>query len=94
MTEPQQNPAEPQQAPQPQPPNWQAAPPPPQQQQPVKRLIRSRNDRMIAGVCGGIAEYAGIDPNLVRLLAVVAGLFSGGALVIAYIVAWIVIPEG
>lgn len=91
MTEPQQNPQQNPQQP-PQQPAWQAPPSPPQQQ-PVKRLTRSRNDRMIAGVCGGIGEYAGIDPNLVRLLAVVAGIFSGGALVIAYIVAWIVMPE-
>ncbi len=83
MTDPQQNPQ----------PGWQAPPPQHPAQQPVKRLVRSRDDRWLAGVCAGVGQYAGIDPNLVRLLAVVGGLFSGGALVIAYIVAWILMPE-
>jgi phage shock protein PspC (stress-responsive transcriptional regulator) len=68
------------------------APPPPAPPAP-KRLLRSRNDRWIAGVCGGIGEYAGVDPNLVRLLAVVGAVFSAGTLFLAYIVAWIVMPE-
>lgn len=58
-----------------------------------KRLVRSREDRWLAGVCGGIGQYAGIDPNLVRLLMVVAALLSCGTAVIAYVVAWIVVPE-
>ena len=58
-----------------------------------KKLLRSRNDRWIAGVCGGIGEYAGVDPNLVRLLAVVGAVFSAGTLFLAYLVAWIVMPE-
>ena len=58
-----------------------------------KRLLRSRQDRWIAGVCGGIGEYAGIDPNLVRLLAVVGAVFSAGTLLVAYVVAWILMPE-
>jgi phage shock protein PspC (stress-responsive transcriptional regulator) len=69
------------------------APPPPAPPAP-NRLLRSRNDRWIAGVCGGIGEYAGVDPNLVRLLAVVGAVFSAGTLFLAYIVAWIVMPEG
>jgi phage shock protein PspC (stress-responsive transcriptional regulator) len=69
------------------------APPPPAPPAP-KRLLRSRNDRWIAGVCGGIGEYAGVDPNLVRLLAVVGAVFSAGTLFLAYVVAWIVMPEG
>ena len=44
-------------------------------------------------MCGGVGEYAGVDPNLIRLLAVVGAVFSGGALFLAYIVAWIVMPE-
>ena len=47
---------------------------------------------MIAGVCGGIAEYFDIDPTLVRLLGVIL-VFSGGAGIIAYIIGWIIIPE-
>ena len=57
-----------------------------------KRLYKSRNDKMLGGVCGGIAEYFGIDPTLVRLGWV---LFCalGGSGILAYIVAAIVIPE-
>lgn len=57
-----------------------------------KKLYRSRKDYMIAGVCGGIAEYFEIDSTLVRLLAVLVVLI-GGAGVVAYIIAWIVIPK-
>jgi len=45
---------------------------------------------MIAGVCGGIGEYANIDPTIVRLLWVLATLISFGAGIIAYLIAWIV----
>lgn len=55
------------------------------------RLHRSRTDRMIAGVCGGLAETTGLDPTLVRLLAVVL-LLTGGAAVPFYLVAWFVLP--
>ena len=57
-----------------------------------KKLYRSRKDYMIGGVCGGIAEYFEIDSTLVRLLAVLIVLL-GGAGVIAYIIAWIIIPK-
>ena len=56
-----------------------------------KRLLRSKN-RMIAGVCGGIAEYFNIDPTIVRILWVLF-TFAGGAGILAYIIAWIIIPE-
>lgn len=56
-----------------------------------RRLTRSR-DRKLGGVAGGIAEYLGIDPTLVRLGFLLA-IFIGGAGVIAYLVAWIVLPE-
>lgn len=58
---------------------------------PDKRLYRSRNSRMLCGVCGGIAEYFNIDPTLIRLLAVVFGLSGGG--ILAYIIAAIIIPD-
>jgi len=58
----------------------------------VKRLYRSRDDRMIAGVCAGLAEYVDIDPTIVRLLFVL-GLFAGGATFWAYLVMMLVIPE-
>ncbi len=57
-----------------------------------KRLYRSRKDEVIGGVCGGIAEYFGVDSVLIRLLAVFAVLFGGGGLM-AYIIMWIIIPE-
>jgi len=58
-----------------------------------KRLTRRSNDRMIAGVCSGVADYLGLDVTLVRLLAVVAAIFSVGAVAVAYIAAWILMPE-
>lgn len=57
------------------------------------RLYRSRTDRVIAGVCGGIAEHYGWDPTLVRLAAVALGLLTQGTAVLAYIAAAILIPE-
>jgi len=57
-----------------------------------KKLYRSKKDKKIAGVCGGIAEYFDVDPTLVRLFTVLT-LLLGGAGVVAYIIAWIVIPE-
>ena len=58
-----------------------------------KRLTRRSDDRMIAGVCSGVADYLGLDPTLVRLLTVVAAIFSVGAVAVAYIAAWILMPE-
>lgn len=67
-------------------------PTPPAGQQP-RRLVRSRDDRWVAGVCGGVAEYLGIDSNLVRLVVVLGTIFGFGSLLVAYIVAWILMPE-
>lgn len=60
-----------------------------------KRLTRSRTDRMLAGVCGGIAEYFEIDPSLIRIGFVLLALFAGGGIlgIVAYIVMMIIIPE-
>lgn len=58
----------------------------------MKKLYRSKGDRKIGGVCGGIAEYFGIDSTLIRLIAVIL-IFVSGAGLIAYIVAWAIIPE-
>ncbi|MCK4808938.1 MAG: PspC domain-containing protein [Candidatus Aenigmarchaeota archaeon] len=60
--------------------------------QKVKKLYRSKKDRMLAGVCGGIGEYFGIDSTLVRILWVLLTL-GGGAGLILYIICAIVIPE-
>ncbi|MDD6677992.1 MAG: PspC domain-containing protein [Firmicutes bacterium] len=57
-----------------------------------KRLYRSRENRMIGGVCGGIAEFFGIDPTLVRL-GWVAFCALGGSGILAYLIAAIIIPE-
>jgi phage shock protein PspC (stress-responsive transcriptional regulator) len=67
-----------------------AAPPPPDPG--PRRLYKSTDDRMISGVCAGIAEYFGVDPVIVRVVAV--GLvFAGGAGLLAYIAAWLLVPE-
>lgn len=60
-------------------------------QQP-KRLVRDRNDRMLGGVCSGMAKYLGMDPTLMRVLWVVVTLFTFVP-VIAYIVLMFVVPE-
>lgn len=57
-----------------------------------KKLTRSITDRKIAGVCGGIAEYFGIDSNLVRILWVLFAL-GGGSGLIVYIICALLIPE-
>jgi phage shock protein C len=59
---------------------------------PPKKLARSRSDKRIAGVCGGFADYLEIDATLVRLLWLMLAFFGGWGL-IAYIIAWIVMPE-
>jgi phage shock protein C len=58
-----------------------------------KQLVRYRDDRMVAGVCSGIAAYLGVDVTVVRLLTVVGALFSFGTLLVVYVVAWILMPE-
>ena len=60
----------------------------------MKRLYRSRRDRMLGGVCAGLAEYFEIDPTIVRLLAVAAFAMTGCfPTLLAYIVAWAIVPE-
>lgn len=58
-----------------------------------RRLTRSRDDRWVAGVCGGVARYLGVDSNLVRLIVVLGTIFGFGSLLVAYIIGWILIPE-
>ena len=57
-----------------------------------KRLHKSESDKKLCGVCGGIAEYFDIDPTLVRLVWVII-TFMGGAGILAYIIAAIIIPK-
>ncbi len=57
-----------------------------------KRLYRSKKDRVIGGVCGGLGHYLKIDPVIVRLIwALMVLMFGTG--ILAYIIAWIIIPE-
>ncbi|MFO7941308.1 MAG: PspC domain-containing protein [Bacillota bacterium] len=58
-----------------------------------QRLRRSKKERILAGVCGGVAEYFSIDPVLVRLLWAAFALLEGAGILL-YIVAWIIMPEG
>ena len=59
----------------------------------IKRLYRSRNNRMLCGVCAGIANYFRCDPTIIRLLMVFFGFCSFGAGLVAYIVMAIIVPE-
>ena len=63
-------------------------------QSPPDRLFRSDNDRKVAGVCGGIAQYLHADSNLVRLAFVVLTIYPGAIILglIVYVVAWVVMP--
>lgn len=60
---------------------------------PSKRLVRSKDDRMISGVCSGIARYTGLDANLIRVAVVVGTILGFGSLIVAYIAAWILMPQ-
>ena len=62
------------------------------QSTPEKKLRRSSAQRMIAGVCGGLAEYFNVDPILIRLVFVVLAFMGAGG-VLLYIVLWIIMPE-
>jgi phage shock protein PspC (stress-responsive transcriptional regulator) len=59
----------------------------------TKVLVRIRKGRMVAGVCAGVAEYFGIDVTLVRVIVAVVSVLTGGGGVLAYLVAWAIIPE-
>lgn len=58
----------------------------------TKKLFRSRTDRKLAGVCGGIAEYFGVDSTIIRLVYILAAICVGFGL-LAYLICWLVIPE-
>jgi phage shock protein C len=57
-----------------------------------KKLTRSTTDRKVAGVCGGLADYFGIDPTVTRVGFIVTTLFTGGAAALAYLAMMIVMP--
>ena len=58
----------------------------------AKKLYRSRTDKMIAGVCGGLGKYLGIDPTLVRLAFVLLVLFGVGSGLLVYIIMLLIVP--
>lgn len=60
----------------------------------MRKLLRSRNDRKLAGICGGLGEYFNIDPTMVRLLMVFAAVATGVIpLLLAYVVGLLIVPE-
>jgi phage shock protein C len=59
-----------------------------------KKLYRSKTNKVIAGVCGGIAEYFTIDPTIIRIIFVVLGFTIAPVMILAYIIAIIIVPEG
>lgn len=58
-----------------------------------KKLYRSKTDRKLSGVCGGIAQYFGVDSTIIRVLTVLAGLFSCFLVLFLYIACIFIIPE-
>jgi phage shock protein PspC (stress-responsive transcriptional regulator) len=58
----------------------------------TRKLYRSRSDRKLAGVCGGLAQYFNLDATLIRVLFVVLAVLGGSGLVI-YLLMWILVPE-
>lgn len=57
-----------------------------------KKLLRSKSDKMIAGICGGIGEYSNTDPTVIRIIAIILALFNQGTILV-YLILWLVIPE-
>lgn len=57
----------------------------------MKRLYRSRENKMLGGVCAGLGEYLDLDPTLIRLVMIIA-VFGAGAGLLAYLIAWVLIP--
>ncbi|MGW5050929.1 PspC domain-containing protein [Actinokineospora sp. NPDC004072] len=59
----------------------------------VRKLYRSRSNRMVAGVCGGVADLFGVDAALVRILLVGATLLGFGTGALIYLACWVIVPE-
>ncbi|WP_300703568.1 PspC domain-containing protein [Bacteroides sp.] len=58
-----------------------------------KKLTRSRSDKMLAGVCGGLADYFGLDPSLVRIGYALLTIFTAFAGIPVYLIMWLIVPE-
>lgn len=61
--------------------------------QPEKRLYRSRSNRVVGGICGGLAEFFGLDATLIRLAFVLGVIFGVGTFLVVYLVMLFVVPE-
>jgi phage shock protein C len=59
----------------------------------MKRLYRSKKDRILGGVCAGLGEHLDVDPTVIRLIWAVVTVLSLGTGIIVYVLAWIIIPE-
>lgn len=60
----------------------------------MKKLTRSRTDRWIAGICGGIGEYLEIDPNVIRVIWVIFTVVTGFVIgIVIYLLLWLILPE-
>jgi phage shock protein PspC (stress-responsive transcriptional regulator) len=59
----------------------------------MQRLYRSKNNRILGGVCAGLGEHLDVDPTVIRLIWAVVSVLSIGTGIIIYILAWIIIPE-
>ena len=59
--------------------------------QPYKKLYRSRKERVIAGVCGGLGEYFNLDPTWIRLIFILM-FFLGGCTLLLYVIMWLIVP--
>lgn len=60
---------------------------------PYRQLRRSRDDRMVGGVCAGLARYLRVDPTLIRIGMVVLALITWGVALAGYLIAWLIMPE-
>lgn len=60
----------------------------------VRKLYRSSQDKMLAGICGGLGEMFSVDSTMIRLVVAALALFTLGTAVVVYILGWIIIPEG
>lgn len=58
----------------------------------MKKLYRNTDDKIIAGVCAGFADYLHVDPVLIRIGCVVATILTAGAFIVAYVAAWFLMP--
>ena len=60
----------------------------------VRKLYRSSQDKMLAGICGGLGKIFSVDSTMIRLVVAALALFTLGTAVVVYILGWIIIPEG